>query len=233
MSVRALIFDVFGTLVDWRGSIARQAGALLAPRGVALDWNAFAEAWRNEYQPSMERIRSGGRGYVKLDILHRENLDRILPRFGLEGLDEATRAEMTLFWHRLDAWPDVREGLAGLGQRFLLAPCSNGNIALMAGIARHNSLRWDAILGAEIARDYKPKPVVYQAACAAFSLAPAEVMMVAAHCSDLAAAAAAGLHTAFVARPQEFAGNAGEAEPNVPVEFAARDLNHLAELVLA
>jgi 2-haloacid dehalogenase len=229
--IRALIFDVFGTLVDWRGSIARQAEAMLKPRGGALDWLAFADAWRGEYQPSMERIRSGGRGYVKLDILHRENLDRVLPRFGLDALDQETRVRMNLFWHRLDAWPDVCEGLAALGERFLLAPCSNGNIALMAGLARHNCLRWDAILGADIARDYKPKPEVYLAACDAFNLAPDEVLMVAAHSSDLARAAAQGLGTAHVARIEEYGPNSGEAKPLVPVDFSARDLPHLAEML--
>lgn len=229
--VRALIFDVFGTLVDWRGSIARQAEALLAPRSVAIDWAAFAEAWRDEYQPSMERIRTGGRGYVKLDILHRENLDRVLPRFGLDHLDEATRTEMTLFWHRLDGWEDVKDGLAALGSRFLLAPCSNGNIALMAGLARHNGWRWDAILGAEIARDYKPKPEVYRAAAAAFDLDPSEVMMVAAHSYDLAAAAEVSLRTGHIARPDEAGPGTGETGPLVPVDVAARDLRHLAGML--
>lgn len=231
MQPKALFFDVFGTLVDWRGSIARQSEMLLAPRGIALDWVAFADAWRGEYQPAMERIRAGGRGYVKLDILHRENLDRILPRFGLEGLDENSRAEMTLFWHRLNAWTDVRDGLAKLGERFLVAPCSNGNIALMVGLARHNGLRWDAILGAEIARDYKPKPEVYLAACAAFDVAPSECLMVAAHSNDLAGATAAGLRTAHIARVNEYGPSTGEAWPLVPVDFKALNLIELAEVL--
>lgn len=229
--IRALIFDVFGTLVDWRGSIARQAEAMLKPRGVSVDWLAFADAWRGEYQPAMEAIRSGRRGYVRLDILHRENLDRVLPKFGLDALDEKTRAEMNLFWHRLDAWPDVRDGLAKLGERFLLAPCSNGNIALMADLARYNGIRWDAVLGADIVRDYKPKPIVYLAACEAFDLAPEHVMMVAAHSNDLSGAAAQGLKTAHVARVDEYGPSTGEAWPLVPVDCKVLNLLELAERI--
>ncbi|KAF0228035.1 MAG: 2-haloacid [Beijerinckiaceae bacterium] len=223
--IRALFFDVFGTLVDWRGSIAREVRRL----GLSVDGEAFADAWRNEYQPAMERIRAGGRGYVKLDVLHRENLDRILPRFGLESMSEAEREALNLVWHRLDAWPDVVEGLKQLRKQFLLAPMSNGNIALMADMARHNGFHWDAILGSEIARDYKPKPEVYLAGCAAFDLAPEACMMVAAHSSDLAAAAACGLKTAHIARPDEHGPGKGETAPDVPVDHAARDLLHLAE----
>jgi 2-haloacid dehalogenase len=225
--IRALFFDVFGTLVDWRGSIAREVAA----RGLTVDPHAFADAWRDEYQPAMQGIRAGGRGYVRLDILHRENLDRILPRFGLEAMPEAERASLNLVWHRLDAWPDVPDGLKCLRENFLLAPMSNGNIALMVDMARHNGLHWDAILGSEIARDYKPKPEVYLAGCAAFDLKPAECMMVAAHSSDLAAAAALGLKTAHIARPNEHGPGKGEAAPDGPVDFAARDLLHLAELL--
>jgi 2-haloacid dehalogenase len=227
--IRALFFDVFGTLVDWRGSIAREVRRL----GLGVDGEAFADAWRNEYQPAMERIRSGGRGYVKLDVLHRENLDRILPRFGLEAMAEPERAALNLIWHQLDAWPDVVEGLRALRQSFLLAPMSNGNISLMADMARHNGFHWDAVLGSEIARDYKPRPAVYLAGCAAFDLAPESCMMVAAHSSDLAAAAALGLKTAHIARPDEHGPGKGEAYPEVQVDFAARDLLHLAELLTA
>lgn len=228
--IRALFFDVFGTLVDWRGSIAREVRRL----GLNVEPHAFADAWRNEYQPAMQAVRSGGRGYVKLDVLHRENLDRILPRFGLEAMSEADRAALNLIWHRLDAWPDVVAGLMALRKNYLLAPMSNGNIALMADMARHNGFHWDAVLGAEIARDYKPKPEVYLAGCNAFDLPPEACMMVAAHSSDLAAAAACGLKTAHIARPDEFGpGGAGEKSPDVPVDVAARDLLHLAELLSA
>ena len=228
-SVKALFFDVFGTLVDWRGGIAREAEALLRPRGHALDWLAFADAWRGEYQPGMEEVRSGRIPFSKLDVLHRLNLQRILPRFGLAGLDEATLNELNLAWHKLDAWPDVPEGLKRLRGRFLLAPVSNGNISLMVDLARKNGLIWDAILGAEVAGDYKPKARVYLASAAAFDLAPSACMMVAAHSFDLAAAAAQGLRTAHIARPDEHGPRTGEGKPTVPVDVAAGSLLELAD----
>jgi 2-haloacid dehalogenase len=224
----ALLFDVFGTLTDWRSSIAREAKEILAPLGHALDWLAFADAWRGEYQPAMEEIRSGRAPFVKLDVLHGKNLARILPRFGIGSLPEATARHLNLAWHRLDAWPDVAPGLTRLKKRFRLAPCSNGNIALMVDIARRNGLPWDAILGAEIAGDFKPKPRVYLASAEAFGLAPSDCMMVAAHSNDLKAAAALGLATAHVARPDEYGPGTGEATPKVPVDFAATSLEHLA-----
>jgi 2-haloacid dehalogenase len=226
--VKALVFDVFGTLVDWRGSIAREARAVLAPLGAAIDFEAFADAWRGEYQPAMDEVRSGRLPFSKLDVLHRRNLDTILPRFGFGHLDEATRADLNLAWHRLDAWPDVTAGLTRLHKRFLLAPCSNGNISIMVDLARRNGFVWDAILGAEIARDYKPKPVVYLSAAAAFDCKPEETMMVAAHSSDLAAAAAVGLRTAFIARPDENGPGKGETRANVPVDISADSLTALA-----
>ena len=224
--IDALFFDVFGTLVDWRGSIAREAPAVI---GRPVDGEAFAEAWRAEYQPGMEGVRAGSRGYVRLDVLHRENLDRILPRFGLDDLSEATREELTLLWHRLSAWPDVEFGLSRLRRRFRIAPVSNGNISLMVDLARHNSFGWDAILGAEIARDYKPKPIVYQAAAAALGHPPERCMMVAAHSSDLEAAKACGLKTAHVARPDEHGPGRGESGPAFPVDIAVSGLAELAD----
>lgn len=224
--VEALFFDVFGTLVDWRGSIAREAPAIV---GRDIDGEAFAEAWRAEYQPGMEGVRAGGRGYVRLDVLHRENLDRILPRFGLDDLGESARAELTLLWHRLGAWPDAEFGLSRLRRRFRIAPVSNGNISLMVDLARHNSFTWDAILGAEIARDYKPKPIVYQAAAAALDLPPERCMMVAAHSSDLEAAMACGLKSAHVARPDEHGPGRGESGPALPVDIAVSSLAGLAD----
>lgn len=230
--VKALLFDVFGTLVDWHGSVAREAQALLQPLGVSIDngdWGAFARAWRNQYQPAMQRVRSGEIPFCKLDALHRRNLDVVLHDFGLDHIDEATRVQLNLAWHRLDAWPDVAAGLARLRTRYRVAPCSNGNISLMADLARRNGLHWDAILGAEIARDYKPQPVVYLASAAAFDCAPHEAMMVAAHSSDLAAAAACGLRTAHVARPDEHGPGVGETAPSVPVDVAAASLLDLAD----
>jgi 2-haloacid dehalogenase len=228
-NIRALFFDVFGTLVDWRGSIAREARALLAPLGVAIDWQAFADAWRGQYQPAMDEVRSGRLPFSKLDVLHRRNLDVILKDFGLDNLDEPTRANLNLAWHRLDAWPDTKPGLERLRTKFRIAPCSNGNISLMVDLARRNALVWDAILGAEIARDYKPKPVVYLSAAAAFDCEPHETMMVAAHSSDLAAAAATGLRTAFIARPDEYGSGKGESRASVQVDLSAESLIALAD----
>jgi 2-haloacid dehalogenase len=229
METKALVFDVFGTLVDWRGSIARQARALLAPCGLERDWEAFADAWRAQYQPAMEEVRSGRLPFSKLDVLHRRNLDVVLAASGLDALDEATRVELNLAWHRLDAWPDAARGLERLRAKFRIAPCSNGHIALMVDLARRNRFAWDAILGAEVARDYKPKPVVYLTCATAFDCAPGEVMMVAAHSSDLAAAAAAGLRTAHIARPDEQGPGRGESRPAVPVDLAAASVMDLAD----
>ena len=226
--VKALFFDVFGTVVDWRTSIAREAEACLAPLGYRLDWIAFADAWRGEYQPSMEEIRSGRQSFCKLDVLHRRNLDKILPRFGVAGLAEDELAELNLAWHRLDAWPDSAAGLTRLKRKFRIAPVSNGNISLMVDLARRNGFPWDAILGSEIAGDFKPKPIVYDAACAALGLPPGECMMVAAHSRDLAAAAKRGLRSAHVARPNEYGPATGEPAPTVPVDIAAASLEDLA-----
>ena len=205
--VKALFFDVFGTLVDWRGSIAREARIILSPRGVAIDWEGFADAWRGQYQPAMDEVRSGRLPFSKLDVLHRRNLDVILKDLGLEDLDESTRANLNLAWHRLDAWPDTRPGLARLRAKFWIAPCSNGNISLMVDLARRNGLVWDAILDCE----------------------PRETMMVAAHSSDLAAAAATGLRTAFIARPNEHGEAKGESRASVPVDLSAASLTALAD----
>jgi 2-haloacid dehalogenase len=228
VSVKALFFDVFGTLVDWRTSIAREAEAILRPLGHAPDWLALADAWRDEYQPAMDEVRAGRIPFCRLDVLHRRNLERILPRFALAGLSEDVLAQLNLAWHRLDAWEDVPAGLTRLKRRFWLAPVSNGNISLMVDLARRNGLPWDAILGSEIAGDYKPKPRVYLAACEAFGLAPGDCMMVAAHSRDLAAAAALGLRTAHIARPNEHGPGKGEPAPTVPVDVAAASLNELA-----
>ena len=227
MPVQALFFDVFGTLVDWRSGIAREAETLLKPLGVAIDWLAFADAWRGEYQPAMEEVRAGKIEFCKLDVLHRRNLERVLPRFDLASIREDVLTRLNLAWHCLDAWPDVTPGLIQLKRRFRLAPVSNGNISLMVDLARRNGFPWDAILGAEIAGDYKPKPRVYLAACAALDLDPGDCMMVAAHSSDLAAAASCGLRTAHVARPDEHGAGTGESAPRVPVDVAADGLVEL------
>jgi 2-haloacid dehalogenase len=225
---KALFFDVFGTLVDWRTSIARESELILKPLGYSLDWAAFADAWRGEYQPAMEEIRSGQQPFCKLDMLHRRNLDRILSRFGVAALSEDTLQQLNRAWHRLDAWPDVPPGMAALKRQFWLAPVSNGNISLMVDLARRNTIPWDAILGSEIAGNFKPKPRVYLSACAAFDLAPGDCMMVAAHSNDLAHAAKNGLRTGHIARPNEHGPGKGEQAPTVPVDVAASSLEDLA-----
>jgi 2-haloacid dehalogenase len=229
LQVKALFFDVFGTLVDWRSGVAREAQALLEPRGYTLDWLAVADAWRGEYQGAMEEVRAGRIAFCKLDVLHRRNLERILPRFGVGSLGEDVLHDLNLAWHRLDAWPDVPPALARLKRRYLLAPVSNGNISLMVDLARRNDFPWDAILGAEVAGDYKPKPRVYLAACEAFDLKPGQCMMVAAHSNDLAAAAACGLRTGHTARPDEYGPGTGERMPTVKVDVAGDDLADLAD----
>lgn len=219
---RAFIFDVFGTCVDWRSSVARDVAKALP----GVDATAFAVAWRAEYDPAMAGIREGGRGYVALDDLHRENLERVAKRFGVvvPDMDWLNRA-----WERLDPWPDVCGGLSALKRQGLIATCSNGSIALMARLARYGALPWDAILGADLARDYKPKPDVYLASCAALRLAPEAVTMVAAHNADLHAARAAGLRTAFVARPLEHGPDAViDLVPESDWDNIAEDFHDLA-----
>lgn len=231
--VKALVFDVFGTLVDWRTSVARESRALLEPLGHQLDWIAFADAWRAEYQPSMEEVRAGRIPFSRLDIIHRRMLDRIRPKFGLENVEEPVLRELNLSWHRLDAWPGVSAALKRLRSRYLLGPCSNGNIAIMVDLARRNDFHWDAILGAEIAGDYKPKLRVYQVAAEALGIEYHECMMVAAHSNDLKFAAQAGLRTGFVSSPDEFGPGTGERQSSVPVDVAARNFTEFADKMLS
>ncbi len=223
MRVEALIFDVFGTCVDWRNSVARDVARALP----GVDALAFADAWRAEYDPAMERIRAGNRGYVALDDLHRKNLARVCTRFGVSPDDPGT---LNKAWERLDPWPDVVPGLNAMRRSRIIAPCSNGSIALMTRLARHANLPWDCILGAEIARDYKPKPAVYLAACAALRLDPAQVMMVAAHNGDLVAARSAGLATGFVPRPLEYGPDqTTDLAPEADWDMIASDFKALAD----
>ena len=226
--VKALVYDVFGTCTDWRNGVARDAERILKPLGYKIDWLAFADAWRALYQPTMEEVRSGRQPFVKLDILHRRMLDQIRPKFGLEKLDTGVADDLNRAWHRLDTWPDVVPGFVRLQKKFMLAPCSNGNIALMVDIARRNKFTWDAVLGSEIARDFKPKPAVYLMTAAALNLRPDEVMMCAAHSDDLRSAASNGLRTAHIARPGENGPGTGESAPRVPVDLAAKNMKDLA-----
>jgi 2-haloacid dehalogenase len=225
-SVSLLVFDIFGTIVDWHGSIAREV-ATLHPQ---VDADAFALAWRAGYQPAMQRVRSGQIGFVRLDELHRGILDEILPRFGLAHLGEAERAHLNRVWHRLDAWPDSVAGLARLKRRFTIASLSNGNIGLLTNMAKRAGLPWDCVLSAEVFRAYKPDPRVYLGAAETFGLSPAEVMLVAAHHDDLAAARDCGLATAYIERPLEFgAKQVKDVSPVVANTWHARDLLHLAD----
>jgi 2-haloacid dehalogenase len=226
--IKALVYDVFGTCTDWRNGVARDAERILRPLGFHIDWLAFADAWRALYQPTMEEVRAGRQPWVKLDVLHRRMLDQIRPRFGLQALEAKVVDDLNLAWHRIDTWPDVVPGFARLQKQFLLAPCSNGNIALMVDVARRNNFHWDAVLGSEIARDFKPKPTVYLMTVAALNLRPDEVMMCAAHSDDLRSAAQHGLRTAHISRPGENGPGTGESAPRVPVDFAATSMEDLA-----
>ncbi|GAA0324291.1 haloacid dehalogenase type II [Sphingomonas oligophenolica] len=207
-AVSALAFDVFGTVVDWRTSISREATSFFADIGrTDIDPAAFADAWRGLYQPAMEECRSGRRPFVRLDILNRETLDTLLDRHDV-SMGEAKRADFARAWRRLDPWPDAVEGLTRLKRRYPIVTLSNGNIALMLEMARRGGLPWDAILGAEITQAYKPDPRAYLGTAAALDIAPASLCLVAAHHSDLAAARACGLAAAYVDRPLEYGGRA-------------------------
>jgi 2-haloacid dehalogenase len=205
-NVKAVLFDVFGTVVDWRSGVAREAGFFLNSHGIKLaDPARFADAWRRRYSPSMEEVRSGRRPFTRLDVLHRENLMAILPDFGIDqaAISAAELDDLNHVWHRLDPWPDVITGLVRLKSTHIIAPLSNGNISLMIDMAKRAGLPWDAILGAEVAQAYKPTPEAYVRTADILGLRPEQICMVAAHNSDLAAARSCGLKTAFVPRSHE------------------------------
>jgi 2-haloacid dehalogenase len=202
-AVKALTFDVFGTVVDWRTSITEEGRALGRRKGIDADWVAFADAWRGKYQPSLARVRNGEVPWSNLDSLHRASLEELLEELGIGGLDEQEKEHLNRAWHRLRPWPDSVEGLTRLKKKYILATLSNGNVALMVNMAKNAGLPWDAILGAEVARHYKPQPESYLTTAELLGLAPHECMMVAAHNGDLVAASALGFRTAFVARPTE------------------------------
>ena len=215
-AIRALVFDVFGTVVDWRGSIIREGQILSAANGWRVDWPGFADAWRDGYRPAMARasaIGPDGQGaWANIDTLHREILDGLLPRFGLDGLSEAQREHLNRVWHRLDPWDDSVRGLRRLKSHFVISILSNGNVALLVDMAKRARLPWDCVLSAEIFRKYKPDPEVYQGAARLLGFERGQVLMVAAHPSDLTAAARAGLRTAYVPRPLEY-GPGGQGDP--------------------
>jgi 2-haloacid dehalogenase len=229
ISVKALVFDTFGTVVDWRTSVAREVDALAKRKGVQIDGAKFADAWRAGYAPAMNRVRTGELPWTKLDVLHRMILETILGNFGLDKLTEAEKDSLNRVWHRLSPWPDAVNGLTRLKKRYIIAPLSNGNVSLMTDLAKHGGLPWDCILGAELARHYKPDREVYESASALLDLKPAEIMMVAAHLNDLHAARGSGLKTGFVPRPLEY-GPAGKPDstPDSAIDLFAMDFNDLA-----
>ncbi len=230
LDIKALTFDVFGTVVDWRNGIAREAEAILGQKGLEVDGQAFALAWRARYQPSMEEVRAGRRTFAKLDILHRENLLDVLDMFAIKGVDDETIDHLNRAWHRLDPWPDVVTGLERLKQRFILGTLSNGNVALMVNMAKNAGLPWDVILGAEVARAYKPQAEAYQNAAALLDLDPSQCLLVAAHNDDLVAAAATGMKTAFVPRPTEYGPEqTKDFEAEHPFDVVAEDFLDLAD----
>ncbi|HEX6144839.1 MAG TPA: haloacid dehalogenase type II [Geminicoccaceae bacterium] len=227
--VRALCFDVFGTVVDWRTCIARELRDALGPRFGERDWAALADGWRARYQPAMEEIRSGRRPFTKLDVLHRENLVAMLGEAGMGETEADLLGHLNRAWHRLDPWPDSVSGMTRMKRRFVLASLSNGNVALMVNMAKRAGLPWDVILGAEVARAYKPMPEAYLRAADLLDLPPAACMMVAAHNDDLAAAQAVGFRTAFVSRPREHGpAQTSDLEARPGTDLAATDMIDLA-----
>jgi len=228
-SIQALTFDVFGTVVDWRSSIIREGEVVGRAHNAQVDWARFADAWRGLYQPNMDRVRSGAIGWTKLDDLHRMALDQLLVDFRITGLSEAEIDHLNRAWHRLDPWPDAVPGLTRLKRRFILATLSNGNVALMVNMAKRAGLPWDAVLGAEVARHYKPEPEAYLVTADLLGLAPEQCLMVAAHNGDLGAAASCGLRTAFVPRPSEHGpGQSTDLTPAKAWDVAAKDFVELA-----
>lgn len=229
-NVKALIYDVFGTCVDWRSGVARDVAAVARAKGVDVDPLAFADAWRATYQPSMETVRAGRRPWTILDALHRESLADLLPKFGLAGkLSETEIDDLNRVWHRLDPWRDTVPGLTRLKRKYIIAPHSNGNFALLLDMAKRAGMPWDCILGAETVKSYKPVPASYLEAVRLLGLAPANVMMVAAHNGDLRAAQALGLRTAFVPRPYEHGpGQTTDLAPDGVWDVVAGDHEALA-----
>jgi 2-haloacid dehalogenase len=236
LTVRAVLFDVFGTVVDWRSGIAAAAATFARGHGLELDPYAFADSWRRQYQPAMQRVRAGERPYVSLDVLHRENLDGVLRELGLDPddvgpgeLDQLARA-----WHFLPPWPDSVAGIAAIRRGYVVGPLSNGNTALLLDMAKAAGLPWDLILGSDVSQAYKPDPEAYLRPAALLGLRPGEVMLAAAHESDLAAARESGLATAFIARPLEHgpaAAGAGLAGSTTDWDLAGASVTELAALL--
>ena len=227
---RAILFDTFGTLVDWRSSLIAEFTAFGQAHAVAADWTALVDAWRGAYAPSMDRVRRGELPWTTLDALHRASLDRLLDEQAITGLGEADRAHFTLGWHRLHAWPDAAPGMVRLHRRFIVGPLSNGNVSLLIDLARFNGLPWDMVFGADVSGHYKPDPETYLGACRMLGLPPGEVMLCAAHNADLAAARSHGMRTAFVARPTEYGPHqAKDKAAESDWDYAVASIDELAE----
>ncbi len=230
-NIKALAFDVFGTVVDWRSSIIREGMDLGRRNGIEnVDWGRFADAWRKGYRPSMDRVRSGKSPWENIDTLHRRILDSLIKEFNLKGLSEAETDHFNRAWHRLDPWPDAVEGLLHLRRKYVVATLSNGNVALLVNMAKYADLTWDCILSAELFKHYKPDPEVYRGAARLLGVRTDELVMVAAHKNDLHAARAAGCKTAFIPRPLEFGSeNVPDIEPDPEFDTTAKDFILLAE----
>lgn len=228
--VKALAFDVFGTVVDYRSTIIKEGEELNQAKGWQVDWGRFSDEWRGRYRPSLARVIRGEWPWQKLDALHRLALEEVLAEFGLSGLSEAEKSQLNKVWHRLQPWPDAVAGLCRLRQKFIVATLSNGNLALLVNMAKHSGLPWDCILSAELFKAYKPEAQVYQGAASLLDLEPSEVMLVAAHPDDLRAAKAAGLKTAFVPRPLEAGpGKSPDLSSGPEFDLVAQDFLDLAE----
>ena len=227
--VKALVFDVFGTVVDWRSSITKHAAAFGEAQGIEADWGAFADGWRGKYQPYMNKVRTGELPWTKLDVLHRMGLVELLGEFGINDVGEHNIDELAMAWHYLDPWPDAPAGLSRLKAKYIIGTMSNGNVALMTNMAKYAGLPWDVILGAELAQAYKPDPKTYLTGVELLGLYPEQVMMVAAHQNDLLAAGAEGLKTAFVPRPMEFGPDRKpDPTPDPSFDIVAADFRDLA-----
>jgi len=226
-AVKALTFDTFGTVVDYRSSIIDEGRTLARKKNLTIDWERFADAWRADYAPSMNRVRTGELPWTTLDQLNRKILDRLLVQFKISGLSETEVADFNRVWHRLKPWPDAVSGLTRLKKKFTIAPLSNGNVSLLTDVAKHAGLPWDLIIGADLSHHYKPDREVYLTAASLLDLPPSNIMMVAAHQDDLRAAKGVGFKTAFVKRPNE--GPNGEHRPIEPGwDFVVNDFNELA-----
>ncbi|HEY6308145.1 MAG TPA: haloacid dehalogenase type II [Candidatus Angelobacter sp.] len=232
MAIEASLFDVLGTVVDWRSSLIRRFSGFGRANGLEADWAALADDWRAEYEPAMQSVRSGDRPWTSLEHLHRESLDKLLPRRGLSSLNGVQRRQLVMGWHFLDPWPDSVAGLTRLKGKYIIGTLSNGGMRLLADIARYAGLPWDVILSSDLFRHYKPAPEVYLGAAELLETSPANIMLAAAHNYDLAAARQHGFKTAFVARPTEYGPRQSrDFKAESDWDFVAKDFEELAGML--